>query len=116
MVQPQKKENTKYVTALSICKIFNKSQYPNMLSNNELAAEYIRSSHLQNPEKVGEPWCTHSQMIRYYNKNREWVVEVHQYLRKDGSIGASGLPEPKRLRIGNVIYIADTQGKRKISK
>jgi hypothetical protein len=45
-------------------------------------------------------------MIRYYDSHGQWLVEVHQYLRPDNTIGASGKAEPKRLRLGRDIYIA----------
>jgi hypothetical protein len=32
------------------------------------------------------------------------VARVHQYLRMDGSLGASGRPDPKMLYIDGVIY------------
>jgi len=32
------------------------------------------------------------------------VALVHQYLRSDGTLGASGQPDPKRIVIGNVVY------------
>jgi hypothetical protein len=32
---------------------------------------------------------------------------VHQYLRPDGTLGASGLPDPKWLRDGDRILILD---------
>lgn len=36
------------------------------------------------------------------------VAGVHQYLRVDGTLGASGRPDPKELLIGGVLYIIDT--------
>ena len=53
----------------------------------------------------GEPFCTHGQMIRYISKSGSWCVEIFQYFRPDNKIGASGLPDPKRLRLRNTIYI-----------
>ena len=50
------------------------------------------------PPPPGEPICTKSQMINYYTLNGgNLVASAHQYLRPDGSIGGSGLPDPKRL-------------------
>ena len=43
-------------------------------------------------------------MIRYCDEQGALVVEVFQYLRSDGSLGASGLQDPKRMRVGNEIW------------
>ena len=32
------------------------------------------------------------------------VAEVHQYVRPDGSLGGSGLPDPKRLYKDGILY------------
>ena len=90
--------------------MFNESQYPTMITDGELIPKFLRNDHLQNPEVKGEPRCTYGQMIRYLNSAGQWVVEVFQYLRPDNSIGGSGRPDPKRLRIGNTVFIAETQG------
>jgi hypothetical protein len=51
--------------------------------------------------------CNHSQIIHYLDSQGNFLVTVHQYLRQGGSLGASGLPDPKRMRIGNEIWIAE---------
>ena len=84
--------------------MFNDSQYPRMIAEGLLKSEYLWNGHLQNPEDWQGPWCTHSQTIRYLDNQGQWLVEVHQYLRPDGTLGASGIPDPKRLRIGDTVY------------
>ena len=66
---------------------------------------YRRNDHLKKPETVGEPFCTHAQYIRYFDADNNWVADVFQYLRRDGTIGASGRPDPKRLRLGGQITL-----------
>ncbi|HEV8364995.1 MAG TPA: hypothetical protein VGQ52_15885 [Gemmatimonadaceae bacterium] len=51
------------------------------------------------------PAGTRSQIIAYHAFGGAMVAVVHQYLLPDGSIGASGLPDPKRLLINNMLYI-----------
>ncbi len=41
--------------------------------------------------------CTRSQLITYFDADGRRVAIVHQYLRRDGTLGASGLPDPKWL-------------------
>lgn len=97
-----------HVSPDNIRKMFNESQYPMLIVNGRLKPELKRNSHLIEPQKRGEPHCTHAQLIRYLDNNGQWVVEVFQYLRPDKTIGASGKPDPKRMRIGNKIFIMDT--------
>ena len=65
---------------------------------------------MQHPENKGEPWCTHSQLIRFVDENGQWLYEGHQYLRPDGKIGGSGLLDPKRVRLDGVIYAVPPKG------
>ena len=39
---------------------------------------------------ANKAFCTYSQMISYRDASNNGVPESHQYLRPDGSIGASG--------------------------
>jgi hypothetical protein len=52
-----------------------------------------------------EPLGTRSQIIAYFDGSQK-VAVVHQYLRPDGTGGASGRPDPKQLRVGDCIYYA----------
>jgi hypothetical protein len=54
------------------------------------------------------PAGTRSQIIAYREGNTT-VAEVHQYLLPDGSLGASGVPDPKRLLINGLLYIVASQ-------
>ena len=80
-----------------------------MIKAGQLVPKYLRNKHLMEPEKVGEPPCTHAQMVRYSDERGQWKVEFFQYQRADGTIGASGKPDPKRLRINSAIFVVDTQ-------
>lgn len=56
------------------------------------------------PPTSGQPLCTHSQTLAYIDDSNQEVARVHQYKRPDGSIGASGRPDPKRLLVDNILY------------
>jgi hypothetical protein len=75
-----------------------------MIKNGNLRVAKLKPGHLVNPDPRQGPFCTHWQFIRYVNDSDELIVEIHQYLRPDGTLGASGKPDPKRLRIGNILY------------
>jgi len=53
---------------------------------------------------VGEPVCTRSQIAVYLDQYGEKSAIVHQYLRPDGALGASGRPDPKWLLVGGLVY------------
>lgn len=54
--------------------------------------------------KANEPFCTHSQMLSYRDHSGNEVARIHQYLRPNGDIGASGKPDPKRLYKDSELY------------
>lgn len=45
----------------------------------------------------GEPEGTRSERVEYRTPNGRTVAVIHRYLRPDGSLGASGKPDPKAL-------------------
>jgi len=92
------------VSSENIQRMFNESQYPTMIQQGLLLKKFLRNDHLKHPEEKNEPNCTHSQAIRYSNNQGQLVVEVHQYLRNDGTIGGSGKADPKRLIIEDTVY------------
>ena len=110
-MSPPLSDEVKYISKESICRMFNESQYPPMIAKGQLTPKLLRNAHLKKPEDRGEPYCTHSQMIRYSDKTGHWVVEVHQYFRPDKTIGGSGRPDPKRLRIGNTVFTTEIQAR-----
>ena len=57
----------------------------------------LRSDRHPTRPKAGEPVCTRSQLVTYFDSSGRRIAIVHQYLRQDGSLGASGLPDPKWL-------------------
>lgn len=99
-------------SASEIRDLFNQSDIPRQISTGLLRPEYLRNKHLtpDRTEELGLPYCTHAQMIRYRDQEGRPVVEVFQYLRPDGSLGASGLPDPKRLWLGSAVYVVREKG------
>lgn len=51
----------------------------------------------------GYPRGTRKQMIAYYDGD-EKVALVHQIMLPSSRIGASGLPDPKELRVEDAIW------------
>ncbi len=93
-----------WVEAQTIRDLFKESQYPERMRSGELNQEIIKRSHLQNPGQKRMPVCTHSEVLLYTSHDNKEFVIVHQYLKPDGTLGASGKPDPKKIRIGDGIY------------
>jgi hypothetical protein len=104
---PQRPDVEVFVSPRILGETFNGSQIPKQIEHGELIPRFLRNAYLNHPEQVGEAWCTRGQMIRYLDDQGTLVVEVFQYMRSDGSLGASGRPDPKRMRIRNEIWIAE---------
>ncbi|OGF57219.1 MAG: hypothetical protein A2Z21_02140 [Candidatus Fraserbacteria bacterium RBG_16_55_9] len=85
--------------------LFNQCDYYEMVLQRQLRHETITSNHAD-PPPYGDPWCTHSQTVAYFDHQGNFVAEVHQFLRPDGKLGASGLPDPKRLFYNGEIFWA----------
>lgn len=98
----------RYVPDAEIRRLFNDGPYRQMIAEGRLTPQYLRNAHLTAPEK-GNPPCTQRQMIRYLDAEKDPIVEVFQYLRPDQSLGATGMPDPKRLWYGGAVLIAESQ-------
>lgn len=86
-----------------MCKRFNEGNYWQKTKDGDLAAVVIEHRHPSRIE-ANEPFCTYSQMVSYRDRDGIEIARVHQYLRPDKTIGASGLPDPKRLYEGGILY------------
>ena len=83
--------------------MFNNGGYLERIQSGELIPD-IRKDRHPLPLTSGQRWCTHSQFIVYFDANYQEVVRVHRYWREDGTLGASGQPDPKRLIVDGIIY------------
>ena len=90
------------------------------ISLDEMRQKFNGSGHLENV-KSGK-WTAHvlesrvsdaltqepveitSLMLSYRDENGNEMCRVHQYQRPDGSLAASGLPDPKRLFLDGILY------------
>lgn len=97
----------KRVSAEVLRKLFNDSGYWERCQNGLLQPTLRKSKHPSAP-RAKEPFCTQSQYITYVNSAGEKVAGVHQYLRTDGTLGASGRPDPKEVLIDGILYLLET--------
>lgn len=80
-------------------RLFNPLDLPGRVKRGEVIETLWKDSHLRNPQQ--EPWCTRTQMVLYSAPGGTPIALAHQYFRPDGSLGAAGLPDPKRLVYGS---------------
>jgi hypothetical protein len=69
------------------------------MQRGELTARVLRSNSRQLDDEV-----VTSQSVAYLRADGTKVALVHQYLRRDGSLAASGLPDPKYLLVEGIEY------------
>ncbi len=93
------------VTQEELRHLFNE-RYLEKISTGAIVAKVMRGAG-RHPSLIlaSEPYCTESQEVSYIDvaTNHE-VARAHRYLRPDGTIGASGLPDPKRVFYDGVLY------------
>ena len=98
-----KKLRRKKVSAVEIQNLFNHANYWGHVKSGEFS-EKLYSQGPPSP-RSGEPPGTLSQMISYLDPHGREIARVHQYLRKNGTLGGSGRPDPKKLLHNGVLYV-----------
>jgi hypothetical protein len=89
---PSEPRPVEWVTEDEIRRIFNDGHYYERVLDGKLVSFVQDRNHKAPPS---EPFCTWSEILVYYTQALDRVAIVHQYLRPDNSIGASGRPDPK---------------------
>jgi len=92
-----------YVSRSELRRKFNDGSFRQLIESGALRPKPLSNRHLKQPDPWQGPFCTHSQYVRYLDSHGRLIVEIHQYFRPNGTLGASGKPDPKRLREGNRI-------------
>lgn len=93
----------RFIEAAEIRRMFNNGNYWQRAEAGELQMDLRRDPHC-NPPPSTMPRCTHSQLYYYYDQQQRRVAVVHQYRLPDGTLGASGRPDPKELYVDGVLY------------
>jgi hypothetical protein len=91
------------VSPWELREIFNDGRYYERVCANELIAS-VEVSRLA-PPSAGQPPGTLSETVAYFDLAFNRVALVHQYRLPDGTLGASGKPDPKRLLLNAEILI-----------
>lgn len=85
---------------------FNNSELSLQIETGALQPSLQEDRHLEHPERVNEEYCTRHQWKRYVDTDGKMILETSNYLRPDNTLGASGKPDPKRMLVGERIWIA----------
>ncbi len=83
--------------------MFDNGYFRDRLLSGELHT-MVKKEYHPSPDKAFEPTCTRSQLLAYLDGNSQVVALVHQFKRMDGSIGASGKPDPKLIFVDGIYY------------
>jgi hypothetical protein len=89
------------VSESTLRRIFRQARMLECVKKGEISEKVLASRH---PAPSFEPFCTRSQILSYHDPSGKKVAIAHQYLRPDGTIGASGLPDPKFVVHGGIRY------------
>jgi hypothetical protein len=102
------KPNAKVVTDVELRRIFANDRILERAQRGELTVEVDpdRDGH-PSPPRANEPECTRSQIVVYRTPQGEKIAEAHRYVRPDGTLGASHLPDPKEIVHEGILYYLD---------
>ena len=95
----------KYVSASQIRSIFNDGRFEDLVAYKVLSEKLIREGLPSADAK--QPPGTKSQIVAYLDSHGKQVALVHRYLRPDGTLGASGRPDPKKVFRDGTLYVLD---------
>jgi hypothetical protein len=85
--------------------MFNEGRYYERMKNGEFRATILRERLVRRGDRRVRK--TKSQTVEYLDRLGRRIAIVHQYRKHDGSLGGSGLPDPKILVHDGVRYILD---------
>jgi len=92
-----------YVPASTLRHIFNEAGFWELTKQGKLHEKVYSQAP---PQKSShEPPGTLSQIVAYLDLQGRQVAIVHQYLRRDGTLGGSGRPDPKKLFYQGNVYV-----------
>jgi hypothetical protein len=94
-------------------RLFNEGNYIKRLTHGEFRARSVRCNEVDlDSPMIGAtiPQGSVSQTLQLFNNQNDLVVEFQRFIRPEGTIGASGYNDPKKMRINNVKFHQEQQG------
>jgi hypothetical protein len=95
----------KYVSASEIRTIFRDGRFEDLVAYGVLSEKLIWEgpASIQANQSPG----TKSQIVAYVDEHGKQAALVHQYVKPDGTLGASGKPDPKKVLVNGTLYAMD---------
>jgi len=97
--------SVKYVSASEIRSIFRDGRFEDLVAYGVLSEKLIREGPAG--DRANQPPGTKSQMVAYVDNHGKQAALIHQYVKPDGTLGASGKPDPKKVFQNGTLYIMD---------
>ena len=72
---------------------------------NQLSVQIVKDQH-PTISQAGQPYCTRTQILLYKEGGCTLALAC-RFMKLDGTLGASGKPDPKAIYISGQIYIQD---------
>src|SRR5260370_9659785 len=94
-------------------RLFNEGYYINRINSKKFTGRSVRCKPVEaNNPNIGPriPIGSISQTLQVLDANDNQVAEFHRYIRPEGTIGASGYNDPKRIAINNVRFHQEQPG------
>jgi hypothetical protein len=98
-----KRQKGKQISADELRQIFRDARILEREQEGELTTKIVQDSH-PSPPRADEPFCTRSQLKAFFDRAGAEIAIAHYYLRTDGTIGASGLLDPKEVVHEDIHY------------
>jgi hypothetical protein len=92
------------VSRSELRRLFNQHQFYHRLRAGSLQSVILRS--YLAPASAGQLPGAEAQIV-VYKDGQHAVAAVHQYVNPDGSLGASGMPDPIGVVIRGTVYIQE---------
>lgn len=96
-----------FVDADELRRMFNVGRYYERVLAGEFQATVVRQNRPRRENR--QPPGTRSQTVEYRDADGHLIARVHQYRLRDGSLGASGRPDPLALFHEGIMYILDDE-------
>ncbi len=99
----------RFVSESIIREAFNSGQFWQRAREGEFGVWVDEDYHFSRRQarERGFEYCARRQILRYYDSDNILIAVVHQVRKRDGTLGASGLPDPKYLDLGHEILILE---------
>jgi len=94
-----------YIGRRELRELFNEQDFTDKIRRGVVSERLLASSPPAAASKF--PHGTLSQRIAYIDGTGRQCAVIHRFKLPDGSLGGSGLPDPKELLVNGILYKAD---------